>query len=94
MDHHQLLQEVEKNHQKSNVIFTEETNGRHANGNGYGVRSIDGSEGSYSGSSSGSVTPNGSINGDVDHARHEASSNGGGTPSRRVPPGGYSTKLW
>jgi len=84
-----------KNYQKSNVIFAEQngtavTNGRHVvNGNGYG-RSIDGSEGSISGSSSGSVTPNGSINGDVDHPRHETPV----TPSRRIPPGGFSTKLW
>jgi len=85
-----------KNHQKSNVIFTEDNgHARHTNGNGY-VRAINGSEGSYSGSSSGSVTPNGSINGDVDHPRHEVVHNGGGggTPVRRVPPGGFSSKLW
>jgi len=83
-----------KNHQKSNVIFTAEENGRpRTNGNGY-ARSINGSEGSYSGSSSGSVTPNGSINGDADHPRHEVHNGGGGTPVRRVPPGGFSSKLW
>jgi len=81
-----------KNHQKSNVIFSEQNgHGRH-NGNGY-AGSINGSEGSYSGSSSGSVTPNGSINGDVDRPRQDVH-NGGGTPVRRIPPGGFSSKLW
>ena len=60
-----------KNYQKSNVIFTGENgHARHTNGNGY-ARSMNGSEGSYSGSSSGSVTPNGSINGDADHPRRK-----------------------
>ncbi|XP_021946132.1 microtubule-associated protein Jupiter isoform X2 [Folsomia candida] len=54
-----------------------------------------GSTGSLSGPSSGSSTPNGSINGDY-KSNGNGSTNGGMpvTPSRRIPPGGYSTKLW
>jgi len=45
-------------------------------------------------SSSGSNTPNGSINGDY-KPNGQVNGNGApGTPSRRIPPGGYSSRLW
>jgi len=63
------------------------TNGHYHGGNG--------STGSLSGPSSGSSTPNGSINGDY---KTNGTTIGNGamptTPSRRIPPGGYSSKLW
>jgi len=61
------------------------TNGHYHGGNG--------STGSLSGPSSGSSTPNGSINGDY---KTNGTTNGAmpTTPSRRIPPGGYSSKLW
>jgi len=77
------------------------TNGNgHTHGNGMNGHATNGTNGhafetgSISGSSSGSATPNGSINGDYKTNGHNGSNGMPGTPSKRIPPGGYSSKLW
>jgi len=118
-----------KDHQKSNIFFTEKTNGttngtNGTNGsvtpelNGHSKDKIVGDvhdSASSSGNSSGCVTPNGSstppngsVNGDAEPRTngHNGTTNGVGvggtaaagdvmgTPKKRIPPGGHSTKLW
>jgi len=96
-----------KNYQKSSIINTDtaETNGKgYANGDKNGHASPNG-HGSDSGMGSGSVTPNGSSNGSTNgdaeprtngHTNGHGNGNGHahiepGTPSRRMPPGGFSS---